>query len=119
MGTGGSVRQCASRALSAGLGVEHATCDGAGENSASVRDGGVLQASEEKALRRAYLSGNARIRPLWDRHGVICIEDATYTFLGRSDHDGRRVGSYGHYAVLNFSEGKIVAFPSFPYSSGR
>jgi dTDP-4-amino-4,6-dideoxygalactose transaminase len=53
-------------------------------------------------------SENARIRALCDRHGVTCVEDATYTFLGRSDHDGRRFGSYGHYAVLNFSEGKII-----------
>jgi dTDP-4-amino-4,6-dideoxygalactose transaminase len=53
-------------------------------------------------------SENARIRAICDHHGVICVEDATYTFLGRSDHDGRRFGNYGHYAVLNFSEGKIV-----------
>jgi perosamine synthetase len=53
-------------------------------------------------------SDNAAIRALCDAHGVICVEDATYTFLGRSDHDGRRFGSYGHFAVLNFSEGKIV-----------
>src|SRR5262249_18521660 len=53
-------------------------------------------------------SENARIRALCARDGVICVEDATYTFLGRSDHDGRRFGSYGHYAVLNFSEGKII-----------
>ena len=53
-------------------------------------------------------SENGRIRDLCDARGVLCIEDATYTFLGRSDHDGRRFGSYGHYAVLNFSEGKIV-----------
>lgn len=53
-------------------------------------------------------SENGRIRALCDQRGVFCIEDATYTFLGRSDHDGRRFGSYGHYAVLNFSEGKIV-----------
>jgi perosamine synthetase len=53
-------------------------------------------------------SENARIRSLCDQRGVICVEDTTYTFLGRSDHDGRRFGTYGHYAVLNFSEGKIV-----------
>jgi len=53
-------------------------------------------------------SENARIRTLCDRRGVVCVEDATYTFLGASDHDGRRFGSYGHYAVLNFSEGKII-----------
>jgi dTDP-4-amino-4,6-dideoxygalactose transaminase len=53
-------------------------------------------------------SDNAAIRALCDRAGVLCIEDATYTFLGRADRDGRRFGSYGHYAVLNFSEGKIV-----------
>ncbi len=53
-------------------------------------------------------SENARIRALCDQHGVVCVEDATYTFLGRADHDGRRFGSYGHFAVLNFSEGKIV-----------
>ena len=53
-------------------------------------------------------SENARIRALCDRHGVICVEDANYTFLGRSDHDGRRFGSYGHYAVLNFSQGKKI-----------
>ena len=39
---------------------------------------------------------------------MICVEDANYTFLGRSDHDGRRFGSYGHYAVLNFSQGKKI-----------
>jgi dTDP-4-amino-4,6-dideoxygalactose transaminase len=53
-------------------------------------------------------SENARIRATCDRRGVVCIEDATYTFLGRSNHDGARFGTYGHYAVLNFSEGKIV-----------
>jgi dTDP-4-amino-4,6-dideoxygalactose transaminase len=53
-------------------------------------------------------SPNARIRELCDQHRVTCVEDATYTFLGRSDHDGRRFGSYGHFAVLNFSEGKII-----------
>src|SRR5205823_3260057 len=35
-------------------------------------------------------------------------EDATYTFLGRADRDARRFGGYGHFAVLNFSEGKII-----------
>ena len=39
---------------------------------------------------------------------MICVEDANYTSLGRSDHDGRRFGSYGHYAVLNFSQGKKI-----------
>ena len=53
-------------------------------------------------------SNNAAIRELCDRRGVICIEDATYTFLGTSDRDQRRFGTYGHYAVLNFSEGKII-----------
>jgi perosamine synthetase len=53
-------------------------------------------------------SDNAGVRELCDRRGVVCIEDATYTFLGVSDRDGRKFGTYGHYAVLNFSEGKII-----------
>jgi dTDP-4-amino-4,6-dideoxygalactose transaminase len=53
-------------------------------------------------------SENGRIRAVCDRRGVLCIEDATYTFLGHSDHDGAKLGTYGHYAVLNFSEGKII-----------
>lgn len=53
-------------------------------------------------------SDNATIRSLCDQRGIVCIEDATYTFLGTSDRDQRRFGSYGHYAVLNFSEGKII-----------
>jgi dTDP-4-amino-4,6-dideoxygalactose transaminase len=53
-------------------------------------------------------SDNAAVRELCDRHGVVCVEDATYTILGTSDRDHRRFGTYGHYAVLNFSEGKII-----------
>jgi dTDP-4-amino-4,6-dideoxygalactose transaminase len=53
-------------------------------------------------------SDNAGIRALCERRSVICIEDATYTFLGRSERDGRWFGTYGHHAVLNFSEGKVI-----------
>jgi len=53
-------------------------------------------------------SDNASVREVCDRRGIVCIEDATYMFLGTSARDGQRFGTYGHYAVLNFSEGKII-----------
>ncbi len=53
-------------------------------------------------------SDNAAIQEVCERAGVVCIEDATYTFLGRSDRDGRAFGTYGELAILNFSEGKIL-----------
>jgi dTDP-4-amino-4,6-dideoxygalactose transaminase len=41
-------------------------------------------------------SDNAAIRALCDGQGVVCVEDATYTFLGRADRGGRRFGGHRH-----------------------
>lgn len=54
-------------------------------------------------------SDNQRIKEICEQHGVVCIEDATYGYFGTSSrYPGRKFGSFGDFAVLNFSEGKTI-----------
>jgi hypothetical protein len=50
---------------------------------------------------------NEKIRAYCDDVGIFCIEDAGYTLFG-SNADGQTYGSFGHVAIVNMSEGKIV-----------
>jgi len=49
----------------------------------------------------------AEVYEYCERQGLWNIEDATYTYLG-SNSDGKLFGTYGHYSIFNFSEGKII-----------
>jgi len=54
-------------------------------------------------------SDNRAIARRCQEAGVVCVEDATYTYLGHSDmHEGVPFGSFGDFAILNFSEGKTI-----------
>lgn len=50
---------------------------------------------------------NLEIRAFCDQKGIFCIEDAGYTLFG-SATSGQLFGSFGHVAIINMSEGKII-----------
>lgn len=51
---------------------------------------------------------NLKLKELCLRRNVIYIEDSTYTFLGYSQINNNKFSTFGDYAILNFSEGKII-----------
>jgi len=58
-------------------------------------------------------SNNSMIANACADNGIVCIEDATYTFMGRSPLMSRNFstspfGSFGDVSILNFSEGKLI-----------
>lgn len=50
---------------------------------------------------------NRAIRAFCDQNGIFCIEDAGYTLFGTTE-TGQCYGSFGHVAIINMSEGKII-----------
>jgi dTDP-4-amino-4,6-dideoxygalactose transaminase len=50
---------------------------------------------------------NLEMRTFCDQKGIFCIEDAGYTLFG-STTSGELFGSFGHVAIINMSEGKII-----------
>ena len=53
-------------------------------------------------------SDNFKIHSICHSNNIIHIEDATYTFLGKSDFNKQKFGTIGDFSILNFSEGKII-----------
>jgi len=58
-------------------------------------------------------SNNSMIADACADNGIVCIEDATYTYMGRSPLMNRNFstppfGSFGDISILNFSEGKLI-----------
>lgn len=47
------------------------------------------------------------LRSWCDAHDCYLVEDAGYTFLGEGKN-GKKYGSFGHVAIINMSEGKII-----------
>ncbi len=54
-----------------------------------------------------YAAENEAIRQYCDDKAIFCIEDAGYTLFGLSPA-GNKLGSIGHVAIINMSEGKII-----------
>jgi dTDP-4-amino-4,6-dideoxygalactose transaminase len=58
-------------------------------------------------------SDNNALAAVAEEAGAVFVEDATYTYLGRSSalpHESSKppLGATGHVSMLNFSEGKLL-----------